>query len=477
MNQNTDGMRAVKLADLFWEILFGWRRVICCALVFAVVLVGVKYGKDIKVYQKNKNLAAELENESSPGGSSFELTVKEWQAINDASSLEKRIKKFENYMEQSAYMSIDPYAENRMEIQYYVDSDYIINYTRDNTKDYTDDVVNTYCNYITSGEVSKGIIDKLKLDITTEDFSELISVQKDDTTILVNIIYPNGDELTEIADRMDNLLKNKEAELQEIGTHTLKLIQKNQNVVVDQSLITARDSILNSIMSLKNQLKVLENEMTDTQKQILAGEKEDSTEEGEETELSKPQLSMKYMVLGLAIGIMLGCIWSVLLALYSGKMQNGEEMQSIFGMRIFGKLDIGCEEKKPGRFVDRKIKNWKNRKKKKLSQEQQMKLAAANIGILCKKEGIEHIYITGSEYENINQELKEQLKIKLREQNLEISEGNDIFYDVSSLEKAVDINNILLIEKPGLSLYEEIANEIRLAEEHNICILGAVVCE
>ena len=43
--------REINLLDLFWEVLLGWRRIICFGILLAVLIGGMKYYMDIRAYR------------------------------------------------------------------------------------------------------------------------------------------------------------------------------------------------------------------------------------------------------------------------------------------------------------------------------------------------------------------------------------------------------------------------------------------
>lgn len=173
--------REINLAELLWNILFSWRQIICCGIIFAILLSGMKYVQDSRSYRAAQNKDTEQEE--------VLLTVEEAKQVEDAEILMKRIGEFQNYLETSELMQIDPYKKPVVELQYYVESDYTYNYTQDNQSDYTGDLMSLYYNYIRSGEMSKKVIEEAKLTITQADFSELCYVSQNGRTMSVMLTW------------------------------------------------------------------------------------------------------------------------------------------------------------------------------------------------------------------------------------------------------------------------------------------------
>lgn len=457
--------REINLIEIFWEVLLGWRRIICFGILFAVLISGMRYFMDIRSYRASLNI--DLEEAKS------ELKKKELEKIEDAKLIKSRIEEYEKYQQKSALMQIDPYEKHVLELQYYVKSDYIINYTKDRERDYTSELISIYCNYINSGEMAQKIIDESDLSITQEDFRELLSVSSSSNTIYITISYADPDKLEAICEVLKEFLQQKEPELQEIGSHSLKLIEESQNVVVDSSLIEKKNSIFSSIASLNSQLDALKAAMSSEQQTILELEIEKMSGESEEEEV--PSFSIKYLILGAIMGGFLVCLWIVCKVIFTAKLQTPEEIRTLYGMRLFGEVTVSGRKKRFLSAIDDKILALKNRKKKKVTADQQIKVLSANIALSCKQQDINCIYISGSEYEKVDKIVLDKLKKELLAQNIKVKEGGSISYDAVSLQTGIEIGHILFVEQTGQSIYDEIYNEINLVQEQHSDILGFVV--
>lgn len=457
--------REINLLDLFWEVLLGWRRIICFGILFAVLIGGMKYFMDIRSYRASQNI--DLEEAKS------ELKKEELEKIEDAKLIKSRINEYERYQQKSALMQIDPYEKNVLELQYYVKSDYIINYTKDRERDYTSELTSIYCNYINSGEMAQKIIDESDLSITQEDFRELLSVSQASNTIYITISFADTDKLEVICEVLKNYLQQKEPELQKIGSHSLNLIEESQNVIVDSSLIEKKNSIYSNITSLNSQLDTLKAGMSSEQQAILEVELEKMSGESEEEEV--PNFSIIYLILGAIMGGFLVCAWMVCKMIFSVKLQNPEEIRNLYGARLFGEITVHGRKKHFLSTIDDKILALKNRKKKKMTADQQIKVLSANIALSCKQQGIDCIYLTGSEYEEMDKTILDKLKKELSMQHIKVKDGGSISYDADSLQSGIEIGYIVFVEQTGQSIYDEIYNEISLVKEQHSDILGFVV--
>jgi hypothetical protein len=457
--------REINLIEIFWHILLGWRQIICFGILFALLIGGMKYSMNIKAYQASQNIDIEK--------AKIELGKEEQKKLADAIDIQKRIDEYVNYQNTSALMQIDPYEKHVLELQYYIKSDYIINYTKDSERDYTNELTSIYCNYINSGEMAQKIIDESGLSITQEDFRELLSVSQASNTIYITISFADTDKLEVICEVLKNYLQQKEPELQKIGSHSLNLIEESQNVIVDSSLIEKKNSIYSNITSLNSQLDTLKAGMSSEQQTILELEVEKMSGESEEEEV--PSFSIKYLILGAIMGGFLVCLWIVCKMIFSVKLQNPEEIRNLYGARLFGEITVHGRKKRFLSTIDDKILALKNRKKKKMTADQQIKVLSANIALSCKQQGIDCIYLTGSEYEEMDKTILDKLKKELLIQHIKVKDGGSISYDAASLQSGIEIGHIVFVEQTGQSIYDEIYNEINLVKEQHRDILGFVV--
>lgn len=458
--------REINLMELFWNILLGWRQIICLGILFALLISGMKYFMGIRSYQASQNINIEEIRE--------ELEKEELEKLADAVEMQVRIDDYEKYMEKSALMQIDPYEKPVVELQYYVESDYIINYTKDSKRDYTNEVTSLYCNYINSGEMAQKVIDEAGLSVSKEDFRELVDVTQNAGTINISICYLDAGKLMDISNVVKSLLQQKSTELQKIGSHTLEIINESQNVIVDSTLIDRKGTMANSVTSLKSQLQTIKKDMSNEQLTVFEADMEELRGEEKEEE-EKPGFSIVFVILGAIVGMFLACAWIVCKVVFAARLQNSEEISSMYRVRLLGEVTIFSGKKPFLPVIDRWILAVKNRRRKSMEMEKQIEFTSTNIALFCKQQDITCIYMTGSEYENVDAAVLKKIKEKLAKQNIDVKDGENISYNAASLQTCTEVGNVLFVEQVGRSLYNELHNEIDLAKEQKCNILGAVI--
>ncbi len=462
--------RKINLPDLFWNIIAEWRRLICFGILFAVLVCCMRYFLDVRDYHEFQNIDIEEQKSN--------LDEKEREQLANAVDLQGRIDKFNHYLAESAVMQIDPYAKPVIELQYYVKSAYITNYTQDRGHDYTAELFSMYNNYIQSGEMAQKVVDGTPLSISAEDFRELVSTSNpragDSGTIFFCVSFADDGTLIKIVDVMKRMLEEKAAEFQKVGPHKLQLISQSQNTIVDTALADRKNTIANNVTTLNMQLMRLMEAMPSELITLFDLEVREMRGEGRGGQ-ELPGFHIKYMALGAVLGFFLICAWAAYRMFCASKLQSPKEISDMYGLRLLGEIEPLKQKKRflPG--VDKLIVQLKNRRKRALTTEQQIGLIAAKAVLLCKKKGIGSVYMTGSEYEKADGTILDKLKKEISRQNMKVQDGGSILRDIKSLQAGMENGCLVLVEQKGLSAYTGIYAELKLVEEYQGEVLGVVV--
>lgn len=476
--------REVALQDLLWKIVQDWRRLLAFAVLFAILLPFGYHFKAQRAYNSayaeyQKQIAA-IESGEQDSVNEAEFTAEELQQINDAKSLQSLLDRSRLYMQNSIYMNLNAYKENVLIMEYYVDSDYTFNYTEDNSVNYTDALVSAYGNYAQNSDLAQQMIDKLSLSDEIRYVEELISVDSDlsGKSFSVEVAYPDASVLSDIAEVVkDSLDAQTPVFSKSIGSHSLKLLSEETTVRTDDKLINAQQDYQTMVNNYRNQLKTLKTGMSNAQLEALGDAviDEEETDEGSMTNATpvepvKPGFSTKYLVLGFALGVILSAMWSVCQVLFAGRLQNTAEVFDVYGVRLFGSVQTAS--KKTG--IDAFLLKLKNRNRKQMTEDEQLEMIASNIELVCKNDSLQQIYLTGSEWEKLDSQLRDKISEALSKTGIKVMIGGNVCYDMKSMRSANEIHNVVLIEQVGVSAYKEIEQEIRLLGEQGVKVLGCV---
>lgn len=467
-------VREISLRHLFWKVMLGWKLWIVCALLFAILLPGVKYAKDARAY----NAAQQPQPDNTQ---EVVFTKTEQQQIDDVKSLQVLLDKNSVYMQESLLMNIDPYQEHVLELKYYVDSDYIYNYSKDNRQDYTSAITYAYVDYAARGLNQKEIWQDVNTKAEDKYLAELVSASVDsDNTFSVLVRYTDDKSLQSVSKAIQKELKGRHADIEaQIGSHKLVLVSENYQVRTDSDLANSQNSVASLLKSYRDQISTLTSTMTEEQLKVvdseLAEERADATEEEtpEPVAVSAPVLSKKYIVLGLVMGIFLAALYLVCVAVLSNKLQQAEELVRFYKLRQFGVLTQGKGAKGITGFLLR----IKYRNQKMLSADASIQLAISNIELYCKNEGITKLFLTGSEIERVDRATITKIVEGLSAKGIQTVYGENICYDAAAMREASEAGHVVLVEITDVSIYQEIEKELRMLKDWNVDVAGCVGVE
>lgn len=465
-------VREISLRQLFWKVMMGWKLWIVCAILFAILLPGVKYVKDVRSYR------AALRPQEEQQESTVIFTADEEQQIEDVKSLKLLVEKNSNYMQNSILMNIDPYQEHRIELQYYINSDFVMNYTKDNKKDYTSAIADAYVDYVANGIDQKTIWKDVDTKSDDKYLNELVSAySSSDNTFSVVIKYTDKKGLESVSKQIQSELEKKQPDFKEsIGGHKLVLVSENYQICTDSDLANSQANVSNLIKSYRDQITNLKSSMSDDQLNELEREENLTADNEKDTEVVKvaaPALSKKYVVLGFVMGVFLAALYLVCIAVLSNKLQAAEELVRYYKLRQFG--IITKEQRTKG--ITGFLLRIKYRNQKMLSPDASLQMASSNIELYCKNEGITKLFLTGSEIERMKKEWITKLIENLKASGIQVVYGENICYDSAAMREASEAGHVVLVEITDASIYQEIEKELRMLKDWNVDVIGCVGVE
>ena len=475
----------IRRNDIIWKVIYSWRFILLFALISSLVLTGLKYTIDMSTFTKAQN--QKISEESSSEKLSLEelwtqLTDREATALKEAQYIQNQIEEKEEYKQNSIYINLDPYAENSISLLYYIDTNYIININNDILQDNVSALREAYVSYINCFGIQEGLQKAIDWDIEDAYINELVRVKDVSSENTQFVVYVSGadmDQAVELAEEVAKLIQAYQPVLEEkIGEHDLILIDSYRSIVIDESLASKRNDLDNSIVSLQKNLDKLIAEFSDAQLRILQQGEEDITDQAiNETINSKearkrPGISKKFIILGILIGLFVGCGLIILQYIFSGRMRSIDELQKIYGIRIFG-IMAEKEKKKPLAFVDHLLDKVSH--KENWTLQEQRELILTNLKVTCKKENIKKIFVTSSLHVNEKERsLIEHLLSGLKESGIEVKFGENVMRNSKSFEQMADIGNVVIIEEENVSKYRMFEKEISLCMEQSAAVLGVI---
>ncbi|MCC8067839.1 MAG: hypothetical protein LIO56_05620 [Lachnospiraceae bacterium] len=482
--------RMISLADLIEEI---WRKIwliIILAVVFAVLCAGYKYLSD-----RSKAEAAAKATSQAAGDTS--LTEEEMSEVNSVWRLYDQVSAAEQYMTDSIRMNIDPYHEDRVTMQYAIKME----------DGGPSDLLEVFETYVEEGGLGNDLQESYP-DVDAIYLTELVSVVGEDilpdtsgisseaeseeivqtnSIFSVQVINGDEDEAAQLADAVEQCMNSYAKNLgNQLGAFSLTLVDRSAAQVYDSTLKSEQTSVLTDQITLQNRITTQTENFSDEQTAVLDNllasgtDSEDSNSAAEvpddssaQTEAAaKVHISGRYILLGVVIGIVLGIIIIILYYLARGTLNIAQEMPGEFGISVFGQI----HEKKVRNPL---VRAWRRvvYKKKPLPLETERQIVLANLKTFCKKNGIDHILLTGTGWNLTENESLQEIRTALAENGIEAEIAGGLPDSPETLELLLAASPVVLVETLHKSYYRNVVRETELCVEQGVQMAGAIVLE
>lgn len=437
MDNYNDYEQEINLKDCFFYVLRHLKLMLIVALVLGLLLGAYKgyteYSKELKYSETNN-----IENISNYA-KSIESLSKE---------LDSKKASLVNYINNSAFLSLDPYSSYQIVNNYFVSTDYkIIASNSYQDIDYTWSVINSYVSYLSSDDILQQLATKNNLELSNlKEFVDIScdnSIDDKENYIISISVYSNDkDEALSILDSFDDILPS-------ITNKINKSVVNNSISLVSTNIYKGENSdILNKQQEFTSNFKSLLSDINSTQSSI------DSL--SELSYIGNPIKALtssfiKWFLIGFVVGGVLIAGVYFLIFIFNNKVYSADEFKDKTNIRVLGNI---ASDKLS--FIDKLEHRPINT---------DINLLSSNLNTFSNSKTI---LFTG-------ELLDEQLLSKLNNKDI-ISTGS-IIEDSKAIDSLSKTNDIVLVVKCNKTDYKTI-NEVRQRiKDLNKNIVGCVVVE
>lgn len=449
--------RKLNIKDMIYYIISRWLLIIISGIIGGAVLTGGKYLLD-KMEEEKKSATASLEEVQE------KLDEEQLKDVKHASELYIMVDDWDEYLQNSPLLKLDPYDVKRDITNYHIDL--VVDIPIAEKENKVTSIVSAFVNYIESGACAKDVVDKNKIEIDVRYVDELISVSCNSSndhnaSFVVKVIdVPEIDDLESLVnlavDEYANVL------IGNFGEYTISIVDEYETVGYDSNIESRRNGVINNLSSNDNKLTIMLDGFNDDQMKYyryITGYQEESEE---------VEISILIVIVGICFGIGAACVCIVFLMFASKYIITENDYKAVLEMNLLGTVFDKQDSNSKKSFYVRKI--YKNAISK--TYEECLENIIINIKALCKKDGYRKFIIMSTKQDIVEDYLIGDIINKLNDENIE-------FYVVSGenvkktyLEK--DIDACIDVEVFKKSKIVEI-NELRKSTfEIGIPIVGVV---
>ncbi len=452
----------IDLADLLKRLCGQWKQIAACAMAAAVILGSYGWLKGRSVADADVPAAAAEE---------ILLTEAQEQAVADAIQLNKEIQGLETYLENSVLMQIDPYHKARHTMLYCVDFA---------DRKELPAITESYLNFVHNGGVADMLAETgsgWKMDNSylnellsayQRTYSSPYQIVADNTAdnslsaeslFYVEVTGKNKREAEKLALDIQEILKDYYAKVKKTaGNHRFRLVSSVESITADSSLQSQQHEKRNLLSSSRSNLKNITDAFHDEQMAVYmksAGEEsDDSQEESAKTSVKAYKICLKYIILGLFLGLLLaGGIYSCWYLL-SDRIKSTEEMKRMYVFPVFGEI------RRAGMMPD--------------SCDYGQGQVWNRIRLVCQKQGITAVSAAaGFALLKQEKECLEDMSEKLKEWGIRLCVSENAMEDTSVWDNLAETGTVLLLCRIGTATHQMIDDMMQFYMENGIAVIGA----
>ena len=466
--------REIDLLDMIADILSHWRGLLVALIIGAVLMGGFSYVKSYRNVQSEQEAEEpELDEMSAEEQlAQLEDSLSDSEKISVVATVddEREYIYKDTYYRESIYMHLDPLNIARTELVYRIQAE---------DGSLAQRLGTVYKNIV--GGV--GLYDwvEQQAGIAAEYAAELISVSTDPAIFVGNSaqnISIGSDSLKVMEEQQKNLAEK-------LGSHELILLSETSGKIISTDTMGRQIDYGNQLINLKAGIASAKAEFTEDQqkyydlltwdekvKEAEMDHKDAATEE--KPVLESPSVGKKYVLLGAVLFAFVYAGILFLLYIFNSKIRVSDELQNLYHIPQIGVV-VKASNKKF--ILDKWVDDLRHYGKRKFDAEQSMELAFAAVKIAAVKNKLNTICLMGCNLEAGAGSVCESLKAALEKEGINVTVLDNVLYNAESMEKVDAMTGVVLVEKAGSTLYNEIANELALLKRQDIAILGGIIVE
>ena len=478
MDSNTHQVVEIYLKDLIFVAIKKIGIMFLVGAVFAGILFCYKYISGINDANA-LDISNRLDDETDLQYSERVINVnRAGDYIKSIDALNNQIDNQREYVACSILMQIDPENEAVTTAQL------VVTIEDDFSSGIDAALVSSYSQDLQSGEYLAGLADELGTnqgylkELISVSFysasSSLIVVNSDVSTggagtITITVIGPTTDYTDKI---MDSILEEVDCKYNELNeslvAHSIVVAGRQNYYMVDRNTRDLQYSAVNQFETIQKQIDSYDKSLDELSSKIGVDDKDaiyayfsnESYDDNQST--YSLTASVKYALIGFAIGAFLVLVWVFIDYVFGKKFAN---QSKFFGRFIWvKKIGVLKPTKKRSRFeafIDKKTGDDND-----LSEEKAKKILAANINNLTR--GMNKVLFTGTAEISRIKELVSELGINA------VIVGS-IYEDPTCLESISEYDGIIVVEQRDYSDCKAVADELEFITNTNAKLLGAII--
>ena len=486
--------REIDLLDMIADILSHWRGLLVALIIGAVLMGGFSYVKSYRNIQSTPTVEEEPELDELAVEEQLtqledSLSDSEKAAVLTTVDDEREYLYKDKYFQESVYMQLDPLDIVQTELVYRIQAE---------DEGLAQHLGTLYKNIVGGVGLYDWVEQQTGIDAAYA--AELISVSTNpeifvrnganistgSDNLKVTVIQKDEETCGQLAAAVSSYMEQQQKNLvKELGNHELILLSETSGKIISTDMMARQIDYGNQVSNLRSGIASAKAGFTADQQKyydLLTWEEEtreaemdqkDTTTE-EEPVLASPSVSKKYVLLGAVLFAFVYAGILFLIYIFNSKIRVSDELQSLYHIPLIG---VVVKNSKKKFILDKWVDDLRYYGKRKFDAKQSMELAFAAVKIVAVKNKLNTICLMGCNLEAGAGSVCENFKTALEKEGVNVTVLDNVLYNAESMEKVEAMTGVVLVEKAGSTLYNEVANELALLKRQDITVLGGIIVE
>lgn len=486
--------REIDLLDMIADILSHWRGLLVALIIGAVLMGGFSYVKSYRNVQSTQMVEEEPELDELAVEEQLtqledSLSDSEKAAVLTTVDDEREYLYKDKYFQESVYMQLDPLDIVQTELVYRIQAE---------DEGLAQRLGTLYKNIVGGVGLYDWVEQQTGIDAAYA--AELISVSTNpeifvrnganistgSDNLKVTVIQKDEETCGQLAAAVSSYMEQQQKNLvKELGNHELTLLSETSGKIISTDMMARQIDYGNQVSNLRSGIASAKAGFTADQQKyydLLTWEEEtreaemdqkDTTTE-EKPVLASSSVSKKYVLLGAVLFAFVYAGILFLIYIFNSKIRVSDELQSLYHIPQIG---VVVKDSKRKFILDKWVDDLRHYGKRKFDAKQSMELAFAAVKIAAVKNKLNTICLMGCNLEAGAGSVCENLKTALEKEGINVTVLDNVLYNAESMEKVEAMTGVVLVEKAGSTLYNEVANELALLKRQDITVLGGIIVE
>lgn len=467
MNQGvTPNMeREIDLRQLFWAICWRWRMVLCWMIVMALVAGAAQYGRGIIYLHKSaEEIATAKATYDTLAANNIQERNDILRRLRDIST---EMREQQDYLNNSIYMSIDPYNLAIAQQTYYVKTDYqIMPGMTYQDRDYTETIVNAYVRFLTSKNNLQSIAEKCNIELRYID--EIVGAWSNGQGMFtVRVISNDLADAESLFRLLDASIAAEEKQIEAtIATHQLVKFSYSAYTEVNEDLADSQTQKKDALTNLRTQYA------DQTARYEALKEEYDNLQAPVSNMDGALKSSIKIAIVGAILGAVIACVIVCMQVAVSDRVYSADSLTQRMHLRILGAVPTDPAKISAMGKLDRKLRG---RAGLSTATDAAGVYAAAASYLAGAYPEANTVLVAGGAEDAYIQTACEAFQANLPEKKF--LPGGNVLSDADTIRKVGQCDLTVLVEHTGTSSYSSVIREAETIQNLKGTIAGALVME